>query len=345
MVRVPINFEPPSDVVLEVSSEAELRHIPYWKQGDPSLHTPLVLRRRADNREHPIVLAALDAYWIAAAALDGIDGEDQAAFRAYEIGRERYVDILTKLGIALFEEFKPKGTAPPADGIEADARYGAEETWKVEAPAAATVGAESLLSRERYYDSLFECAKKPPSHMRAHSTCRARARHKHAVSSMVPQLARCTHSASATAPPVTRHAPAWLHIEHPSLACIMTYTGWLTCGPGQLMRMSTVSSSGDNSNASSPRRGQQVATGGGRQATGATTSHHTEVRRRSSRRSIQSRATHHHGDAKRKLRCRSLQLCVLSRRRHEQMSRARWRHGHPAVRQRGHPTEGHHRPL
>ena len=124
-----VDYQPPPDVVLEVADAHELRSIAYSRQGDLSLYTPSNLTARAANREHPAVIAALDAYWSAAASLDSISGDDAQAVGAYKLGRERYVDILTRLGVALYHEYKISGDSPPSNGVEADARDGAEAEW------------------------------------------------------------------------------------------------------------------------------------------------------------------------------------------------------------------------
>ena len=107
---------PRAEAITEVTSADDIADLRWWQQGDKHLETAAVLEERHANRNDPDVRRALSKWWDAAlagdfsATLRHADGEVSIDMHNLEGGqlqrldKRRYVDILTKIGLALLEE-------------------------------------------------------------------------------------------------------------------------------------------------------------------------------------------------------------------------------------------------
>jgi hypothetical protein len=150
------------NAALVVSSTEELEGLRWWQQGSEELHTQQMLELRAANRSDRAVRANLEIWWDAA-----LHGSFSAVLRKSEdeavnvdlsnldggqkdkVDRQRYCDIMTKLGLALREEDEELAIV--------EARENAASAWEEEA------GGREQLSKTRWLDSIFEYAPRSPT--------------------------------------------------------------------------------------------------------------------------------------------------------------------------------------
>ena len=103
---------PRAEAITEVTNADDIADLRWWQQGDKHLETAAVLEERHANRNDPDVRRALSKWWDAAlagdfsATLRHADGEVSIDMHNLEGGqlqrldKRRYVDILTKIGLA-----------------------------------------------------------------------------------------------------------------------------------------------------------------------------------------------------------------------------------------------------
>ena len=114
--------------------------VPYWLQADPSLHSPVMMRRRLALRNDSSVVAALDAWWDT--AMQSLTDEDApiiGAFGERGLSRSGYDKIYLKIFRCMLRELD-----------EAEAMKTLDEDWKDDS------GGSAVLTREQLLDALFQ---------------------------------------------------------------------------------------------------------------------------------------------------------------------------------------------
>ena len=147
-----------SECVTEVKSEKDLKGVPYSQQGNKEYYTPKALAQREANRTHPLVVAALQNFW---------EAVTYESTHADLITRDEYIDIFSKIGLALLE----KGETPNPSA----AREAAEAAWGVDSEAEG-VSSEGL-GKELWFDTLFELADLWTATLEPRECTRARTAH------------------------------------------------------------------------------------------------------------------------------------------------------------------------
>ena len=131
-------------VVTHVQSAEELEALSFSQQGDEEMYTAANLKRRQANRNHPAVLAELEIWWDATVDVltDGKGCSSVAEERKLRVTSEVYVEVFTKVGLALLEA--DEGREPEA------VRAVVEEDWEDDCRG------QPDLSQRQWLDSLFE---------------------------------------------------------------------------------------------------------------------------------------------------------------------------------------------
>ena len=166
---------PPAGVITEVSSEKELKKVPWKQQGNLELYARRVMAQRAENRDEDGVLAVLDAFWEAALIEDNdVDpleqSDDVGSKRAEVLGddeqqmlsRETYHKLYQRISTALRE----KGEAASAEAARQEAELAWQQDLEPQPAAWRSVidwgelgaSAQHALVRDAWEDSLFELA-------------------------------------------------------------------------------------------------------------------------------------------------------------------------------------------
>ena len=151
----------PTAITTTVNSAKELAKVSYVDQGNEDLYTPNALRAREENREDPMVLAALQSFWDALVHIRnngdgkfdvpnldcGSDRDDDEGMdtSSFIMTRDYYIEVYSRISAGLVE----KGVKANAD----EARLQAEQAWNQD------TGGEVLeFDRADFFDSLFELA-------------------------------------------------------------------------------------------------------------------------------------------------------------------------------------------
>lgn len=88
---------------VEVASQEELDHLPFWMQGDAAFQNDAVIQLRAQLRHHPNIVAQLQLWWeTAQRSMRQTHGADYAADC---VSREEYIRVSRLLSRTMLEDF------------------------------------------------------------------------------------------------------------------------------------------------------------------------------------------------------------------------------------------------
>ena len=124
-----------SQIVVEQTAEAA--PVPFHQQGRLSMNTAAKIDERLALRRAPMVMQALQIWWLTAQ-----HSEREAGMDGMYVHKDNYVQLSRKLYKALVEDWN-----------DADATAVAEEEWTKDCEM---FGGVSRMSRELFQDAIFE---------------------------------------------------------------------------------------------------------------------------------------------------------------------------------------------